>query len=68
LGVLAMTSPGVAVGAPCPVCGRPSQPRFRPFCTARCADVDLGRWFAGSYRVAEATAVTEEAEKDDEAG
>jgi hypothetical protein len=66
----AMTAPRVAVAAPCPVCGLPSQPRFRPFCTSRCADVDLGRWFAESYRVAGDKAVVEEAEreKDDEAG
>lgn len=37
---------------PCEVCGRPAEvPRFRPFCSARCADVDLGRWFSGSYVV-----------------
>ncbi len=34
---------------PCPICGKPAQPRFRPFCTARCADVDLNRWLSGSY-------------------
>jgi endogenous inhibitor of DNA gyrase (YacG/DUF329 family) len=33
----------------CPVCKRPSDTRYRPFCSARCADVDLGRWFTGSY-------------------
>lgn len=36
---------------PCPVCGRPAQTRFRPFCSARCAEVDLGRWFTGQYRI-----------------
>lgn len=37
---------------PCEICGRPAEvPRFRPFCSARCADVDLGRWFSGGYRV-----------------
>ena len=33
----------------CPVCKRPSVTRYRPFCSARCADVDLGRWFTGGY-------------------
>jgi endogenous inhibitor of DNA gyrase (YacG/DUF329 family) len=28
----------------CPICGKPSTERFRPFCTRRCADVDLNRW------------------------
>src|SRR5258708_26164026 len=29
----------------CPICGRPTETAFRPFCSKRCADVDLGRWF-----------------------
>ena len=36
----------------CPICGRPAAPEFHPFCTARCADVDLNRWLGGVYRVA----------------
>lgn len=35
----------------CPICKKPSQPRYRPFCSRRCADVDLGRWLNGSYAV-----------------
>jgi endogenous inhibitor of DNA gyrase (YacG/DUF329 family) len=35
----------------CPICHRPTEPRYRPFCSPRCADVDLGRWFSESYRV-----------------
>ena len=35
----------------CPICGKPAELRWRPFCSRRCADVDLGRWFAGVYRV-----------------
>jgi endogenous inhibitor of DNA gyrase (YacG/DUF329 family) len=37
--------------APCPICGRPRAQRYRPFCSARCRDVDLGRWFGEAYRV-----------------
>jgi uncharacterized protein len=33
------------------LCGKPRVQRFRPFCSARCRDVDLGRWFAASYAV-----------------
>ena len=33
----------------CPICGRDAVPRFRPFCSRRCADVDLGRWMTGAY-------------------
>jgi uncharacterized protein len=36
---------------PCPICGKPSVPEFRPFCTRRCADVDLHRWLGGIYAV-----------------
>ena len=35
----------------CPICGRPSEDRFRPFCSRRCADVDLARWLGGAYAV-----------------
>ncbi len=33
----------------CPICGKPGEQAFRPFCSKRCADVDLHRWMAGSY-------------------
>ena len=35
----------------CPVCRKPAVARYRPFCSARCADVDLHRWFSGAYAV-----------------
>ena len=37
--------------APCAICGRPATERFRPFCSARCADVDLGNWLSDRYAV-----------------
>ena len=33
----------------CPICGGPSDIAFRPFCSRRCADVDLSRWLRGAY-------------------
>lgn len=33
----------------CPVCRKPPVDAYRPFCSKRCADVDLGRWVTGSY-------------------
>jgi uncharacterized protein len=33
----------------CPICRKPTDPAYRPFCSRRCADVDLGRWLTGSY-------------------
>ena len=38
-------------GGRCPTCEAPTQHRFRPFCSRRCQDVDLGGWLRGSYRV-----------------
>ncbi|WP_435170473.1 DNA gyrase inhibitor YacG [Falsirhodobacter sp. 1013] len=35
----------------CPICGRPADPAYRPFCSKRCADVDLARWLNGSYAI-----------------
>jgi uncharacterized protein len=35
----------------CPMCGKPTLQRFRPFCSKRCADIDLNRWLTGSYAV-----------------
>lgn len=36
----------------CPTCKQPAtEPRYRPFCGKRCADVDLQRWFSGAYAV-----------------
>lgn len=35
----------------CPVCGQSSAATHRPFCSERCADVDLGRWLKGGYRI-----------------
>ena len=36
----------------CPVCGKPAQKAHRPFCSRRCADLDLGRWLGERYRIA----------------
>jgi endogenous inhibitor of DNA gyrase (YacG/DUF329 family) len=38
-------------GRGCPICGAESAGRYRPFCSARCADIDLARWLNESYRV-----------------
>lgn len=35
----------------CPTCRKPADPAYRPFCSRRCADVDLGRWLTGSYAI-----------------
>jgi endogenous inhibitor of DNA gyrase (YacG/DUF329 family) len=35
----------------CPICGRPAEPSFKPFCSRRCADLDLQRWLTGAYAI-----------------
>jgi endogenous inhibitor of DNA gyrase (YacG/DUF329 family) len=40
-----------AASGPCPTCGKPGAPAYRPFCSKRCADVDLQRWLTGRYAI-----------------
>ena len=35
----------------CPICQKETDPKYRPFCSRRCADIDLGKWLTGSYRI-----------------
>ncbi|MEM1106961.1 MAG: DNA gyrase inhibitor YacG [Pseudomonadota bacterium] len=51
------------MASPCPICEtRPAAAGYRPFCSKRCADVDLSRWLKGSYAIPGASAdETEEA-------
>ncbi|MCR9127646.1 MAG: DNA gyrase inhibitor YacG [Rhodobacteraceae bacterium] len=35
----------------CPICKKPTMRQYRPFCSSRCADLDLARWFNGAYAV-----------------
>jgi uncharacterized protein len=42
-------SPGNAKS--CPICSKPAEQAFLPFCSPRCRDVDLNRWLTGSYVV-----------------
>jgi len=44
----------------CPICGKPAEAGLRPFCSRRCADVDLGRWLTGVYRIPGAAEETDE--------
>ncbi len=37
--------------APCPICRKLSVETYRPFCSKRCADVDLARWLGGTYAI-----------------
>lgn len=35
----------------CPICAKPAEAKYRPFCSKRCADLDLAKWLSGSYAV-----------------
>ena len=35
----------------CPICAKPSIEASKPFCSKRCADIDLGRWLKGTYAI-----------------
>jgi endogenous inhibitor of DNA gyrase (YacG/DUF329 family) len=55
-----MSSPNAI--RPCAICGKPQAERLRPFCSRRCADVDLHRWLSGAYAVP----ATEDEDEDGE--
>jgi len=44
----------------CPVCGKETAAAYRPFCSRRCADVDLGQWLTGGYRIPSQTVEDED--------
>ncbi|MFP3942694.1 MAG: DNA gyrase inhibitor YacG [Alphaproteobacteria bacterium] len=46
----------------CPICGKKTDLKYRPFCSRRCADVDLGRWLSGAYAIPVAEADDEDGE------
>ena len=46
------SSPGAR--GKCPICSRPTDTKYRPFCSRRCADVDLSRWLRGTYAIPDA--------------
>ena len=50
----------------CPICGRPTEFEYRPFCSRRCADVDLSRWLRGTYAIPDAE--SEDGESTEPAG
>ena len=55
---------GAYVANPCPICGKPAAERFRPFCSGRCKDVDLHRWFSGAYAIPAAESADDSEEQD----
>jgi uncharacterized protein len=52
-------------GTSCPVCGRARSEAYRPFCSRRCADVDLHRWLSGGYVIPGRDISGDDGEADD---
>ena len=44
-------SDGEGRGPSCPICKRPMVAAHKPFCSKRCADINLHRWLSGVYAV-----------------
>ena len=40
-----------ALARRCPICGRPRMEKLKPFCSKKCADIDLARWLSGRYAI-----------------
>ena len=63
-----LTPPSVDAPQPtigsCAICGRPRDARYNPFCSKRCADVDLYRWLKGRYVIPGALAPRADDEED----
>lgn len=54
------TSMSEAEGVRCPVCRKPAVHDQRPFCSKRCADIDLARWLGGRYVIGGSNAAADE--------
>lgn len=48
---MAESKPASEATGTCPMCSRPTQRDYRPFCSRRCADIDLSRWLRGAYAI-----------------
>jgi uncharacterized protein len=57
---MAQSKPPTGAAAKCPICSRPPVQAYRPFCSRRCADVDLSRWLSGAYAIPVADADDDE--------
>ncbi len=53
-------------GAKCPICGKPAQARYRPFCSERCSDLDLGRWLKERYVIPGTEPIRDDNEPDND--
>jgi endogenous inhibitor of DNA gyrase (YacG/DUF329 family) len=61
-----LSSTSASAPRPCPICGKPAEPQYRPFCSPRCAQIDLGRWLKGNYRIPTEEAPGEGEDEDED--
>jgi endogenous inhibitor of DNA gyrase (YacG/DUF329 family) len=54
--------------ARCAICGKPQAEAYKPFCSKRCADVDLSRWLKGIYAIPAAAREEDEEAPEGETG
>jgi uncharacterized protein len=64
---MATSNPKSSGSGKCPICGRATETDYRPFCSRRCADVDLSRWLRGGYAIPGTEATDEDGERPDPA-
>ena len=57
--------PPIKKAPACPICGKPRQKAYEPFCSPRCADVDLHRWLKGGYVIPGERAAPEPGDEDE---
>jgi len=58
--------PAAGSAPACPICGRPRVAAYQPFCSKRCADIDLHRWLGGVYAIPAADDEEDPAERPPE--
>jgi endogenous inhibitor of DNA gyrase (YacG/DUF329 family) len=54
----------MSVSKRCPICEKPVAEAYRPFCSRRCADLDLQRWFTGRYAIPAGSPGEEDEDED----
>jgi endogenous inhibitor of DNA gyrase (YacG/DUF329 family) len=58
-----MSEDAAATGK-CAICGKPKVQKYKPFCSKRCADIDLHRWFSGQYAIPTVEGEADEEDRD----
>jgi len=53
------------INSKCPICKKPSDYKYRPFCSKRCAEIDLGHWLRGDYKIEDDVEEGSEGQKDE---